>query len=78
MKCPKCGGKLVYETFSQLGKVYSILPDGTIGKRFKRIEYEDDASLDMVYCKGCGGNYNFSLQDHYSKVVIEGVKRKWQ
>lgn len=68
---------MVYETFSQLGKVYSILPDGTIGKRFKRMEYEDDASLDMVYCKDCGGNYDFSLHDSYSRVELEGVKSKW-
>ena len=72
VKCLKCGGRLVYEEFAQRGKVFSVLQDGTIGKKYKYMYYPTDGEADMVYCKQCGENYYFYLTDHLSKVVLEG------
>lgn len=71
VKCSKCGGKLVYEEISQRGKIYPILHDGSIGKKFKYGDYCGD-ELQMVYCKSCGATFDFVLVDHLSRVVING------
>ena len=71
VKCSECGGKLVYEEISQRGKIYSVLPDGTIGKRFKYGDYGGD-EFQIVYCKSCGATFDFDLVDHLSRVVING------
>lgn len=71
VKCSVCGGKLVYEEITQRGKIYPILADGTIGKRFKYGDYGGDDFV-MVYCKSCGATFDFDLVDHLSRVVING------
>ncbi len=72
VKCLKCGGRLVYEEFESRGRVFSVLPDGTIGKKFKYMIYPGDGDGNMVYCKQCGKTYDYYLSDHLSKVVLEG------
>ena len=71
MRCSKCGGRLVYEELFQRGRVYKVLPDGTIGKRFKYMDYCGDDDASMVYCKSCGDNKVFHLEDNYSRVVVK-------
>ena len=71
MRCSKCGGRLVYEELFQRGRVYNVLPDGTIGKRFKYMDYCGDDDASMVYCKSCGDNKVFHLEDNYSRVVVK-------
>lgn len=71
VKCSECGGKLVYEEISQRGKIYPILSDGTIGKKFRYGDYGGD-DFQMVYCKSCGATFEFDLVDHLSRVVING------
>ena len=72
VRCKKCGGRLVYEEFFQRGRVYNVLPDGTIGKRYKYVNYDFcDVEAIMVYCKSCGDNKVFHLEDHCSRVVVE-------
>lgn len=71
VKCSECGGKLVYEEISQRGKIYPILYDGSIGKKFKYGNYIGD-EFQMVYCKSCGATFDFVLVDHLSRVVING------
>lgn len=70
VRCEKCGGRLVYEEIHQRGKIYNIHDDGTIGKRFKYSDYLGD-DFQMVYCKSCGDNKEFRLEDYYSRVVVE-------
>ena len=54
IKCPKCGGHLVYETFGQYGLVSKIGYNGKIQKRTKRVDYGcDGAMYSMVYCPKC-------------------------
>ena len=71
VRCKKCGGRLVYEELFQRGRVYNVLPDGTIGKRFKYMDYGGDGDASMVYCKSCGDNKVFRVVDNYSRVVVE-------
>lgn len=71
MRCSKCGGRLVYEEFFQRGRVYNVLPDGTIGKRFKYVDYCGDDDTSIVYCKSCGDNKVFRIEDNYSRVVVK-------
>lgn len=71
MRCSKCGGRLVYEELFQRGRVYNVLPDGTIGKRFKYVDYCGDDDASMVYCKSCGDNKVFRIEDNYSRVVVK-------
>ena len=71
VRCKKCGGRLVYEEFFQRGRVYNVLPDGTIGKRFKYMDYCGDDDASMVYCKSCGDSKAFRVVDNYSRVVVE-------
>lgn len=71
VRCKKCGGRLVYEELFQRGRVYNVLPDGTIGKRFKYMDYGGDGDASMVYCKSCGDNKAFRVVDNYSRVVVE-------
>ncbi len=71
VRCRKCGGRLVYEELFQRGRVYNVLPDGRIGKRFKYMDYCGDDDASMVYCKSCGDNKVFHVEDNYSRVVIE-------
>lgn len=71
VRCKKCGGRLVYEELFQRGRVYNVLPDGTIGKRFKYVDYCGDDDASMVYCKSCGDNKVFRLEDNYSRVVVK-------
>ena len=71
VRCKKCGGRLVYEELYQRGRVYNVLPDGTIGKRFKYMDYCGDDDASMVYCKSCGDNKVFHVADNYSRVVVD-------
>lgn len=71
VRCKKCGGRLVYEELYQRGRVYNVLSDGTIGKRFKYMDYCGDDDASMVYCKSCGDNKVFHVVDNYSRVVVE-------
>ena len=71
VRCKKCGGRLVYEELFQRGRVYNVLPDGTIGKRFKYVYYCGDDDASMVYCKSCGDNKVFRIEDNYSRVVVK-------
>lgn len=71
VRCKKCGGRLVYEELFQRGRVYNVLPDGTIGKRFKYVDYCGDDDASMVYCKSCGDNKVFRIEDNYSRVVVK-------
>ena len=71
VRCKKCGGRLVYEEFYQRGRVYNVLPDGTIGKRFKYMDYCGDDDASMVYCKSCGDSKVFHVEDNYSRVVVK-------
>ena len=71
VRCKKCGGRLAYEEFFQRGRIYDVLPDGTIGKRFKYNDYCGDDDASIVYCRSCGDCKMFSLVDNYSRVVVE-------
>lgn len=55
VKCPKCGGQLVYETFGQYGHVRKIGMNGKIHKRYTTHYYGGNGvEFDMIYCTSCG------------------------
>lgn len=55
VKCPKCGGSLVYETFGQYGRVHKVSTNGRIHKRYTCVDYGgDDVMQEMIYCSLCG------------------------
>lgn len=62
-KCPKCWGRLYYETIGSYGDVFllGVKSPGTIGKKVCREHYEHED--DMVYCLSCGTNYEFKVDN---------------
>ena len=47
--CPNCGSNLEYSSLYQFSKVYKILKDGTISKRFKK-RYEGSMECGFISC----------------------------
>ena len=73
--CPKCGGRLTYEAISQYGVKWKVKPDGTLGKRGKRVEYNATED-EMLYCESCqwtadDGDYAWSAN---GLELLEGVE----
>ena len=50
--CPKCGGRLTYETLCQYGIQQKVKSNGTLCKKTRRIDY---GSMEHVYlfCENC-------------------------
>ncbi len=61
-RCPKCWGKLTYEELGSYGDAYDIgVKTGQpLRKRRSRHHYEHEDA--MVYCLGCGENYEFEYR----------------
>jgi DNA-directed RNA polymerase subunit RPC12/RpoP len=75
VKCPKCGGQLVYETFGQYGRVHKVGADGRIHKRYITNDYGgDDVILDMIYCSSCGHEItSICKTDGITVKIVEGA-----
>lgn len=72
VKCPKCGGQLVYETFGQYGHMHKINKDGRIQTRYKSIDYGgDDVMTAMVYCTSCGFDITGQCESDGAMVKVK-------
>jgi len=58
-RCPKCKGRLTFETVGSYGDLFdvNIITGKPSERRRHRRHYEHDDC--MVYCQRCGTNYEF-------------------
>lgn len=67
--CPKCGGRLVYDTLFQVSYISQIKPDGTISKRVRKEEVGPE-EFAYVRCSECSDfcigpdEYDYSADGH--------------
>ena len=71
-RCPKCGGRLLYEELNSYGDIYGVSPKtGKPYKKRRRRQFYGGSDDQMLYCMSCGTNYDFRWRDDVLYLYYE-------